>query len=148
MYKKMIAGLTLSLLLVGCNPTKQEFGTFAGAGIGALWGSQIGSGTGQLAAVAIGTLVGSQIGNSMGRYMDEADYIRTQQALEANPTGSTVTWNNPVSGNDYSVTPTHTYSGPSGPCRDYTTEIDIEGHAEIINGTACRQSDGTWHPVN
>ncbi len=136
------------LLLTGCNPTKQDIGTLVGAGSGAFIGSQIGSGTGQLAAVAIGALLGGYIGGSIGQDMDELDQYKTQQVLETSPTGSTVAWNNPDTNIDYSVTPTRTYESASGPCRDYTTEAVIEGRAEIVHGTACRGSDGSWRATN
>ncbi|MCH8262516.1 MAG: glycine zipper 2TM domain-containing protein [Proteobacteria bacterium] len=136
------------LLLTGCNPTKQDIGTLVGAGSGAFIGSQIGSGTGQLAAVAIGALLGGYIGGSIGQDMDELDQYKTQQVLETSPTGSTVAWNNPDTNIDYSVTPIRTYESASGPCRDYTTEAVIEGRAEIVHGTACRGSDGSWHATN
>ncbi len=144
-----LLGLTLSLLLLsGCNPTKQDVGTLVGAGTGAFVGSQIGGGTGQLAAVAIGALLGGYIGGSIGQQMDELDRYKTQQALETSPTGSTVAWNNPDSGVDYNVTPTNTYESSSGPCRDYTTEAVIDGRAEVVHGTACRQTDGSWQTMN
>ncbi len=132
------------LLLTACNPTKQDVGTLVGAGSGAFIGSQIGGGTGQLAAVAIGALLGGYIGGSIGQDMDELDHYKTQQVLESSPTGSAVAWNNPDTNIDYSVTPTRTYENATGPCRDYTTEAVIEGRAEIVHGTACRGSDGSW----
>ena len=147
-YKTGI-GLTLSiLLLAGCNPTKQDVGTLVGAGAGAYVGSQIGSGTGQLAAVAIGALLGGYLGGTIGQQMDDLDRYKTQNALETTPTGSTAAWNNPDTGVTYNVTPTQTYQSSSGPCRDYTTEAVIDGRAEIVHGTACRQSDGTWVATN
>lgn len=137
-------------LLAGCagDSPKQDVGTLVGAGTGAFIGSQIGDGTGQLAAVAVGTLAGALIGGHIGRQMDELDRIKTQQALETRPTGSTAAWSNPDTGADYSVTPTRTYESASGPCRDYTTEAVIDGRAEVVHGTACRQPDGTWQAMN
>ncbi len=147
--KMSLASILLTLfLLAGCNPTKQDIGTLVGAGTGAFIGSQIGGGTGQLAAVAIGALLGGYIGGSIGQDMDELDQYKTQVALETSPTGSTMAWNNPDTDIDYSVTPTRTYDSNSGPCRDYTTEAVIEGRAEIVHGTACRGSDGSWQATN
>jgi len=140
--------VAILVLLTGCNPTKQDIGTLVGAGTGAFIGSQIGGGTGQLAAVAIGALLGGYIGGSIGQDMDELDQYKTQVALETSPTGSTMAWNNPDTDIDYSVTPTRTYDSNSGPCRDYTTEAVIEGRAEIVHGTACRGSDGSWQATN
>ena len=146
--KISISLLIASFILMGCNPTKQEVGTVIGAGTGALIGSQIGGGKGQLAAVAIGTLVGSYLGGKIGADMDELDRYRTQSTLESTPTGQSVEWQNPDNYNQYKVTPTKTYESNSGPCRDYTTEAVIDGRPEIVHGTACRQSDGRWYAMN
>ena len=136
------------IFLTGCNPTKEDVGTLVGAGTGAYVGSQIGNGTGQLAAIAIGTLLGGYVGGRIGENMDELDRRRARDTLETSPTGTPVAWQNPDSGIDYTMTPTRTYESSSGPCRDYTTEAVIEGRAEVVHGTACRQADGTWHTVN
>lgn len=140
--------VSASLLLAGCNPTKEDVGTVVGAGAGAAIGAQIGDGTGQLAAVAAGTLIGGYIGGQIGRTMDEVDRMRMNRALESQPTGESYTWENPDTGHDYAVTPTRTYEGESGPCRDYTTEAVIDGKREVVHGTACRQSDGKWVAQN
>ena len=134
--------------LTACNATKQDIGTVVGAGSGALIGSQIGGGKGQLAAVAIGTLVGGYVGGNIGRNMDELDRYRTSTALENSPTGRTVAWRNPDSGIDYQVTPTRTYNNSRGPCREYTTEAIIDGRPEILHGTACREANGNWVAMN
>ena len=131
--------------MTACNPTKQDVGTVVGAGSGAFIGSQIGGGTGQLATVAIGALLGGYLGGSIGKGMDELDRYKTQETLETTLTGNTVAWNNPDTDINYHITPTNTYVSASGPCRDYTTEAVIEGRAEIVHGTACRSSDGSWH---
>ncbi len=142
----LIAGIAITL--AACNPTKQDIGTIVGGGTGAFIGSHVGSGTGQLAAVAIGTLVGGYLGGSIGQQMDELDHYRAQEALETAPTGTTASWTNPDTDIEYNVTPTHTYETATGPCRDYTTEAVIDGRAEIVHGTACRKTDGTWHAMN
>ncbi len=149
MNKFKYLGIFASLvILTACNPTKEDIGTLVGAGTGAYVGSQIGDGTGQLAAVAIGALLGGYLGGSVGQNMDELDRRRANDALETTPTGTAVAWNNPDSGINYKVTPTRTYEQASGPCRDYTTEAVIDGRAEIVHGTACRQADGSWHATN
>ena len=149
MNKLAHLGLIASMVMLSaCNPTKQDVGTLIGAGTGAYVGSQIGNGTGQLAAVAIGALLGGYLGGSLGENMDELDRRRANSTLETSPTGTTVAWNNPDTGIGYKVTPTNTYEEASGPCRDYTTEAVIEGRAEVVHGTACRQADGSWHTVN
>jgi surface antigen len=133
------------------NP-KQTAGTLVGAGLGALAGSQFGSGKGQLAAVAIGALGGAWLGSEAGKSLDKADQAyaeRTaQNTLERNETGQTSKWRNPDSGNAGSYTPTRTYQTASGQnCREFETTVEIDGKSETATGTACRSADGTWKVV-
>ena len=130
------------------NP-KQTGGTLLGAGLGALAGSQIGGGKGQLAAVAIGALGGAWLGSEVGKSLDKADRMyaerSAQSALETGRSGQTSSWRNPDSGHAGTFTPVRTYETASGlPCRDYETTVTIDGRQERASGRACRQPDGTW----
>ena len=114
----LLAGL-VAVLLSGCadiqNSPKQSAGTLVGAGLGALAGSQIGSGSGQLAATANGTLLGAWAGSEVGKSLDRADRLAaaqaTHNALEHTPTGAATTWRNPDTGHAGSVTPAAHLSG-------------------------------------
>jgi surface antigen len=135
-----------ALALAACEtpPTQEQKGTAAGAVIGGVVGSTIGGGTGRTVAIVAGTLVGGMIGKNIGRKMDEADRIKAAQALETAPTGQSTAWRNPDSGAQYALTPTRTYNAKGEPCRDFTIDGTVEGKAEKLQGTACRQADGTW----
>jgi len=150
---KILTATTLAaVLLAGCvtpNNQKQVGGTFVGAGLGALAGSQIGGGRGQLAAVAIGTLAGAMLGSEVGKSLDRADRLYAQQAQQVAytaPIGQPIQWNNPDSGNYGSFTPTrdgrNTYSGAY--CREYQTSVTVGGRTQEGYGTACQQPDGSW----
>ena len=154
--KSIAATLVAASLLAGCqqmqdNP-KQTIGTIAGAGLGALAGSQVGGGKGQLAAVAIGTLAGAWFGSEVGKSLDKADKAyaaeTVQNSMESNRTGQTSTWRNPDSGHAGSFTPTSTYQTASGQyCRDFNTSVNIDGRAEDATGRACRDDTGNWRIV-
>jgi len=144
-------------VLAGCanteNAPKQTLGTIVGAGLGALAGSQVGGGKGQLAAVAIGALAGAWMGGEVGKSLDKADraYLArtTQDSLETAKTGTTSTWRNPDSGNYGTVTPTKTYQRAGGEyCRQFEQTIYVDGKEETATGRACRQPDGTWKIVS
>ena len=151
---KRIASVAFAaLLLAACadyqNRPKQAGGTLIGAGLGALAGSQIGSGRGQLAAVAIGALAGAFIGSEIGKSLDKADRLYAQQAQKkayVAPIGETIAWNNPDSGNSGSFTPTRdgTNTATGEYCREYQTTVNVGGQAESAYGPACRQPDGSW----
>lgn len=152
--KRVIPVVLAAVLIAGCQTggPKQTGGTLVGAGLGALAGSQIGGGSGRLAAVAIGTLAGAYLGSEIGQSLDRADQAAMQQnannTLEYGRTGQTTQWRNPDSGHSGTFTPTRTYSSASGqPCREYESEIFVDGQSERVVGQACRQSDGTWRIV-
>src|SRR5918996_833459 len=147
----LLAGL-VAVSLSACadvqNRPKQSAGTLVGAGLGALAGSQIGSGSGQLAATAIGTLLGAYAGSEVGKSLDRADQLAaaqaTQSALEFTPSGAATAWRNPDTGHAGSVTPVRTYESGGRNCRDFDQTLMVDGRAETVRGTACRQPDGTW----
>jgi len=154
---KVVAFIAAAFLFSACTVSgqgqKQTGGTLIGAGLGALAGSQIGSGRGQLAAVAIGTLAGAFLGSEVGKSLDIADKAAmersTQQALETAPSGQTVAWRNPDSGNSGTITPeTAVQRAPGEFCREYQQTITVAGKSEKAFGTACRQPDGSWKIVN
>lgn len=132
--------------------SRQGAGTIIGGVVGAVVGSQIGKGNGQLAAVGVGTLIGALVGNDIGRSMDAVDRTyatrAVNRALETTPTCTTITWENPQTGNYGTVTPTHTYEpSPGRYCREFQQQVVIGGTLQDAYGTACRQPDGSWEIV-
>lgn len=150
MKTTVFASLSFSLLLVaGCAPLNNEgVGALTGGIAGGLIGSQFGGGSGRVAAAAGGALLGAYLGGNIGRTMDRMDRMEMERALETAPTGRVVNWNNPDSGNRYSVRPTRTYYVRNQACREYTTHAIIGGKSQEIHGKACRQNDGAWRIVS
>jgi surface antigen len=91
-----------------------------------------------------GAALGAFLGSKIGATMDRKDQLQTAQALETLKNGQSTSWRNPDTGQRYTVMPTRTYEGASGPCREFSTVAEINGHRELVSGTACRQADGTW----
>lgn len=127
----------------GC-ATREQTGQVVGGVAGAAAGSQVGGGSGQTAATIGGALIGAFIGGQIGNRMDEQDHRQASLALENSRTGQQTQWRNPDTGNRYTLEPTRTFQADTGPCRDYTMVAVIDGRNETIQGTACRQPDGTW----
>ncbi len=145
--------LMVALLSACQSGPKETGGTLLGAGLGALAGSQIGSGKGKLAAVAIGAVAGAMIGGNIGRTLDAADRryaMQAQTQAHASPLGQQVNWNNPQSGNYGSFTPTRDGrdANTGAYCREYQTVINVGGRQETAYGTACKQPDGSWKISN
>jgi surface antigen len=120
-------------------------GSVAGAALGGLLGNQVGKGGGKTLATIAGVVGGALAGGYVGRSMDPADQACVAQTLEHTPTNQTVAWQNPDSNANYWVTPTRTYTAPSGEhCREYTSQAVIDGRRQETTGVACRQPDGDW----
>ena len=154
MRKIMVWILLPALVLSGCATIGENegSGTLIGAGTGALLGSTIGDGDGQLLAVAIGTLAGAIVGAQVGKTMDDLDRVamerNAQHSLENTRTNTSTPWRNPDSGNYGHITPIETYQTGRGEyCREYLQEIVIGGERRRAYGTACRQPDGSWEII-
>jgi surface antigen len=120
-------------------------GSAAGAAVGGLLGSQFGKGGGNTIMTIGGILAGALAGGAIGRSMDPVDQACIGRSLENTPTNQTVAWKNPDTNSSYWVTPTRTYQDRAGtPCREYVTDAVIDGRRQRLNGTACRQPDGSW----
>ena len=151
--RQILVLLTIfSFLLVGCTQhmgPKEGAGGLLGATAGAIIGSNVGKGKGNVVAIAIGALAGAMFGQEIGRTLDRADRIamgqNAQYSLEHTRSNESTSWNNPDSGNSGSLTPTRTYQASAGQyCREYRQTVVIGGREQEAYGTACRQPDGSW----
>ncbi|MFT0861572.1 glycine zipper domain-containing protein [Ancylobacter sp. G4_0304] len=149
---KLLAVGLIGVSLAGCQTAQDNPNTVGGAAIGALAGGVIGQLAGgntgaTLAGAAIGGLIGGAIGNSL----DAQDRARAQQAqmqaLEYGNPGAPVSWRG-ESGAYGTIVPGPTYArGGSPRCREFTHTIYVDGQPQTARGTACRNPDGTWTPV-
>lgn len=146
MFTTRISATIALALLAACEsqPSKQDIGMATGAVLGGVIGHQIGGGRGQAVATIGGAALGAFVGSRVGRNMDRNDQARTTHALDKSADGESTAWRNDETGTRYAVTPTRTYRGDSGLCRDFTSVAQIEGRDEVVHGTACKQPDGTW----
>jgi surface antigen len=148
LLKLLLAGL-VAIGLTACDTTNQNIGMATGGVVGGLIGSQFGGGAGRVAAAAGGTLIGAMIGGAIGHGMDQQDRAQVNNALESAPTGQAVTWVNPDSNTQYTVTPTQTLAEKNGqPCREFTTTALIGGKTQQMYGRACRDASGAWKVVS
>jgi surface antigen len=158
-YSQKFGTMALALLLLSAcagdynSRPKQTIGGLAGAAGGAVIGSNIGHGRGNIATIALGTLLGAYAGSEIGASLDRADQQyanRTaQETFESYPSGRSNSWQNPDSGNSGTIVPTSTYQTSNGQyCREYQQTVYVQGQTQQAYGTACRQQDGTWRIMN
>lgn len=152
--KKLTAVFLACALFVttGCESIGQVFGTLGGGALGAWAGSGVGSGTGRLVGVAVGTLAGAWAGSQIARAIDQRDKTvsqkATREALDTLPSGKSVVWKNPDTGNSGTVTPVTTSEIGGRYCREFAQTILVGGSEERGYGRACREADGSWKIVN
>jgi len=82
-----------------------------------------------------------------GYFASTAFVKRHNTVLESNQVGQTTRWSDP-DGKQHSVTPVKTYYEGERPCRDFRQTVEIDGQTEIMEGKACRQSNGSWKLVS
>lgn len=144
--------LILSLLIAGCAQQagpKESVGTLLGATAGAILGSNVGKGKGNIVAIAIGTLAGATFGREIGSSLDRADRRamgeNAQYSLEHTKSNETTRWDNPDSKHSGTMTPIRTYQETAGQyCREYRQTVTVGNQEQEAYGTACRQPDGSW----
>jgi surface antigen len=148
----VVSAILMAFLFMGCETTgpKTAIGGLGGAAAGGLLGAALGGGG---AGIAAGTILGGLLGGAIGDRMDAADRRQAQSAathaLETSPSGKSIAWRNPDTGNTGSVTPVRTYQTATGQyCREYTQTITIGGEKHQSYGTACREPDGSWRVVS
>lgn len=145
--------IAVALLPPACGQTirNKEAGAVIGGVAGGVVGSQIGSGAGKTAATIIGVILGAGLGYYIGGRMDEADKAQMNHTLERNRTGQSTSWTNPDTNTSYEVTPTQTYwpdpNNKQQPCREFESQVFIDGKPETAYGRACRQPDGRWEII-
>src|SRR5919109_4977530 len=148
----LVWAILVAFLLMGCESTgpKTAVGGLGGAAAGGLLAAALGGkGTGIAAGVILGGLIGGAIGDRLDAADREKARVAASQALESVPSGQSVAWRNPDSGNSGVVTPIRTYQVSTGQyCREYTQTIYIGGEKHQSYGTACRQPDGSWKTVS
>lgn len=146
--------VALALALASCASTGEKIRDNPKTVLGSVLGAGAGAGIAAIAGGSAGVIVGSAVaggllGGYLGRRLDDRDKRMAaeaaQQAFETRPTGQSVAWTNPDSGNRGSVTPTRTYQLAGGQyCRQYRQDVWIGNEKHEATGTACRRADGTW----
>lgn len=144
----LVAMLAIVALASGCAQrswTGGDTGAVLGGVVGGAAGHQIGGGSGKTLATVAGAIAGSVLGRRLGRNMSGTDRNRFGSTLAANGVGNTSHWTNNNTRDSYQVTPTSdNYTRNNQTCRKFRMRANVEGRKDHVNGTACRQPDGTW----
>ena len=152
---RFLTALCLVVSMSACSWSEDrttKVGGVAGGILGGVLGSKMGKGVGRDAAVILGATLGSMWGQDIAKGMTDVDKIfaerTTKDTLEYGKPGTETTWSNPDSGNSGTVKAGGTYQNDNGEdCRQFETDVDVNGEQSTAKGTACRTSDGDWQVV-
>lgn len=141
----MVALPLMGCLTDGTGP-KEGSGTVIGGAAGGLLGYGLGGG---VIGTGIGALLGAVVGNQIGKSMDETDRQRAWYAADRSlRTGRPTRWANKENTRHGTFKPEPAYyDGRGQTCRKFTHRLFVDGREELVTGTACRLSDGTWRVV-
>ena len=128
--------------------SREVVGAIVGGVIGGLIGNKVSGQDNRTIGTIAGSLIGVVVGKEIGRDMDNADAQCTSQALERAPDGQAITWDNPTTGNRYSVIPYETYRQEDGRyCRKYRVAVNAGSSTKYYGDTACRTGAGVWETL-
>ncbi|MCA3244640.1 MAG: glycine zipper 2TM domain-containing protein [Alphaproteobacteria bacterium] len=161
--KNLIAGAVVAGLMMpalsACTQTgngggidSNAVGTVLGGVAGGFLGSQFGEGSGKVVASVAGAMLGAWAGSKIVQGMNAQDrgyYESASTRAATAPVGQQITWYNPQTGNQGTITPTREgRTGDGAACREYQQTVTIGGKTERAYGTACKQADGSWKIIN
>lgn len=156
LFIPLLAATTLTLSACEttnlCQGSKEECGTGAGALLGGVAAAVIANNVdSDLAAGLLGTaavLGGAAIGNQYGKYLDEQDTLKAQEASIAalNSRDGTASW---ASENNEGVNGTVkvTAVANSSSCKLADHVIQTPTGAQQVQTQFCQQEDGSWQAV-
>lgn len=142
--------VSASSILAGCvsDPytggiTNETAGTVGGAATGAIIGATIAKNdvAGALLGAAVGGVIGNRIGANLDAESRQRYWSAQNRALEY---GSDEEWANDERGDRGHISAGRPYYQGQRMCRPYQSTVWINGRGEQLNGTACRNPDGTW----
>lgn len=139
----LVAGV---IAVSGCTTS----GLGGGGIIPSVGGSDGSASSGKVAARIIDAMDGGLIGGSIGNGLSGSDRRKALEAeyraLEYGQGGQAVGWKgNGASGEVVAAQP---YRVGSQDCRQYSQTVFTGGTPLVARGTACRNPDGSWTPLN
>lgn len=95
-----------------------------------------------------GGLVGGEIGKGLNSHERRLALEAEYKTLEYTPGGQTVTWQGDRPGRRGEVMAAQPYRVGSQDCRQYSHTVHDGSMTRNARGTACRNPDGSWTPLN
>ncbi len=131
--RRICGAVVVLTLLAGCAGTDNTAGVSAGTPAPATRSDALIPGLAENG-------VGARLDAEDRRALAEAE----RRALEDAGPNRPVPWTNPRSGHFGQVLAGPSYFVNDRNCRDYAHTITIDGQAETLRGTACRDAEGVW----
>jgi surface antigen len=97
-------------------------------------------------AIPRGAVIGAVVGGAIGKSMEDADHACAAQAMEYAGFKQAVKWRSAQHDTIYTITPVGLLppAGRGIECRRYSMLTEHGSVKDAVQGTACRQQDGSW----
>ena len=147
---KMIFIGLLFIPLSCTNPNDNKtLGQLIGTTVGAIVGSQFGSGTGKTLSTLLGSTAGFLIGGQIAVLLSEKDQEelnnKINQTLENGETEKSYIWESSTDADiNARITPGEEYMINELSCRNFEKVIKKEGKNYLTKAKACRDKEGNW----
>jgi surface antigen len=127
-----------------CN--REVIGAVLGGAVGAVVGSKVGKGDERVITTVGGAVIGAVVGGAIGKSMEDADHACAAQAMEYAGFKQAVKWRSAQHDTIYTITPVGLLppAGRGIECRRYSMLTEHGSVKDAVQGTACRQQDGSW----
>jgi surface antigen len=129
---------------IECN--REVIGAVLGGAVGAAVGSKVAQGDERIITTVGGAVIGAVVGGTIGKSMDDADQACAAQAMEYANFKQSVKWHNARRSAVYTMRPLGMVpaAGKGVECRRYSMLTERGSLKDSVEGTACRQRDGSW----
>tara|TARA_B100000989_G_scaffold286075_1_gene254373 strand:- start:738 stop:1220 length:483 start_codon:yes stop_codon:yes gene_type:complete len=147
--KKLILIFVILLSSCSSNADNRKLGQILGSSIGAIVGSEFGSGSSKSIMTVIGAAAGYLIGGEIVDILskDEQDELNNEilDSLENSPAHSKNAWQSKIDPSTKAeIIPGEEFTYDKSKCRKYKKTIIKNDEKYLSEGTACRNNDGDW----
>jgi surface antigen len=126
---------------------RERVGAVLGGAVGGAIGGQVARPEDRAVAIVVGAVIGTVIGAKIGRDIDRTDRACIGHALDLARPGQRVEWVG-ASGVRYAIVPAQPFQWNGRLCRDFASEVVIDGALQRGRGKACQAGSGEWTIVS
>lgn len=146
--------LLITVILSSCENSNEnkKIAQLIGGTLGAIVGSEFGSGAGKTISTILGSTTGYLIGTKLVNTLSDKEKKQltnlTEKSLELNKKNEKLFWKSDEKNISAEIEPLEKFTINSYKCRKYKKTINNNEKIETVESKACRDEDGNWQILN